>query len=316
MHEPSNDLNDDGLAEEAALWVARMQSADATQADQRDFENWLNADAAHGQAYEEMRHLWGSMGDIDLELSKRRNRISGKATTATLALLCLIGLFLAFARQSGVVDRLQADFYTSVGETKVVTLDDGTQISLNTDTAVQTLYTPGERRVVLLRGEAFFDVAKNPQRPFIVESGTLTALALGTHYAVRSAGNLLAQEVQVEEGEVQVDAAGETTRLVAGDAVTLDDGGKFIRTKQDVANNTAWRDGKLVFSGQSLGEVLKVLERYRHGRIVILDDRAAKLSVSGIFDLRQTDQALHILETNLPVTVTHMSSLMVFVRSR
>ncbi|WP_288430815.1 FecR family protein [uncultured Agrobacterium sp.] len=316
MHEPANDLNDDGLAEEAALWVARMQSADATQVDQRDFEDWLNASAAHGQAYEEMQSLWGSMRGIDLELPKQRKRISGKAATATLALLCLIGLSLFFARQSGVVERLQADFYTSVGETKVVTLDDGTQISLNTDSAVQTRYTPAERRVVLLRGEAFFDVAKNPQRPFIVESGTLTAQALGTHYAVRSAGSLLAEEVQVEEGEVRVDAAGETTRLVAGDAVTLDDAGKFIRTKKDVANNTAWRDGKLAFSGQSLGEVLKVLERYRHGRIVVLDDRAAKLSVSGIFDLRQTDQALHILETNLPVTVTHMSSLIVFVRSR
>lgn len=314
MQKDAND--DDGLAEEAALWVARMQSADATEADKRAFENWLGADIAHRDAYEEMQRLWGTMRDIDIDIPKPREQRIGKTAILSIAAICLIGLSSFLALETGILDRFQADIYTTVGETRVVTLDDGTHVSLNTDTALKTRYTAGERRVVLLRGEAFFDVSKNPQRPFLVESGVLTAQALGTHYAVRAAGDFQSQQVQVEEGEVQVGGPSETARLVAGDAVTLNTEGQFIHSRPDVANNTAWREGKLVFSGQPLSEVLKVLERYRHGRIVILDDRAAKLAVSGVFDLRHTDQALQSLETNLPVTLNRISGLMVFVRSR
>lgn len=195
-------------------------------------------------------------------------------------------------------------------------LEDGTRISLNSDTAIETRYSAHERRVVLLRGEAFFDVAKNPQRPFIVDNNGLKAHALGTHYSVRAGDGSLPQEVQVEEGEVEVKTTSGTARLGAGDVVTMDSDGAIVRSRQDVTNNTAWREGKLVFSGQSLRQVLQILAQYRHGKILVLDDEASRLSVSGIFDLHDTDQALRILESNLPVSVTKLAGMVVLVRSR
>lgn len=308
---------DDGLAEDAALWVARMQSADATEADHNAFRGWLASNPAHQGAYDDMKSVWGDMRDVPFALPADRHRSrSSRAVIATVSLICLFSVAAFLSRETGMIDRLQADHYTSIGETRVITLEDGTVVSLNSDAAVQTLYSEKERRVVLLRGEAFFDVAKNPHRPFIVENNGLRAKALGTHYAVRAAHAALPQEVQVEEGQVEVETPTGVTLLGTGDVATLDSDGKITRSRQDVASNTAWREGKLVFSGQSLQEVLRILAQYRHGRIVILDDAAARLSVSGIFDLKDTDQALHILESNLPLAVTRLSSMMVLVRSR
>jgi transmembrane sensor len=294
-----------------------MQSADATQADHEAFEAWLAENPAHQSAYDDMRSVWGDMRDVPFSFpSARRTPGSGKAVLATVSLICLLCIAAVLSEDAGMIDRLQADYYTSVGETRVVTLEDGTVVSLNSDAAIQTHYSDRERRIVLLRGEAFFDVAKNPERPFIVDNNGLNAKALGTHYAVRAANGALPEEVQVEEGQVEVETQNGIALLGTGDVATLDGNGKIIRSRQDVASNTAWREGKLIFSGQSLREVLKTLAQYRHGRIIILDDAAARLRVSGIFDLKETDQALRILESNLPVAVTRLSSLMVLVRSK
>ncbi|EHH06033.1 FecR iron sensor protein [Agrobacterium tumefaciens CCNWGS0286] len=310
-------LTDDGLVEEAALWVARMQSKDATEAERAAFHVWLRADAAHAAAYEEMQSLWGELGEIDLAPAERqKRRRPRRAMLAGLASLCLIGLAALFAEKSGLKDRWLADYYTGIGETRVLALEDGSRISLNTDTAIAVHYSQKERRITLLRGEAYFDVAKNPERPFIVEDGALTAKALGTHYSVRTGNGALPQEVQVEEGRVEVTTGAEVAVLTPGEAVTLGGDGRLVRARKDVANSMAWRVGKLVFSGQPLREVLDILSQYRRGRIVILDEAAAKQRVSGIFDLKDTDQALTILEESLPVSVSRLSGMLVFVRSR
>ena len=235
---------------------------------------------------------------------------------AGVAGLCLIGLAALFAEKSGLKDRWQADYYTEIGETRLLSLEDGSRISLNTDTAIAVHYSQKERRITLLRGEAYFDVAKNPERPFIVEDGALTAKALGTHYSVRTGNGALPQEVQVEKGRVEVTTGGEIAVLTPGEAVTLGGDGRLVRARKDVANSMAWREGKLVFSGQPLREVLDVLSQYRRGRIVILDEAAARQHVSGIFDLKDTDQALTILEESLPVSISRLSGMLVFVRSR
>ncbi|GAK72070.1 hypothetical protein RRU01S_23_01460 [Agrobacterium rubi TR3 = NBRC 13261] len=316
MRDTESDRAEDGLAEQAALWVARMQSTDASPSDHQDFKDWLASDPSHKEAYEDMAALWGDMRDVRLTSPSDPGAKPSRTVLKTLCLLCLLGAAVLLSRQTGLIDRLQSDHYTSVGETRVLMLEDGTQVSLNSDTAIETRYSDRERRIVLLRGEAFFDVAKNPQRPFIVDNNGLKAQALGTHYGVRAGNGSLPQEVQVEEGEVEVETTSGIERLGAGDVATLDSDGAIVRSRQDVANNTAWREGKLVFSGQSLRQVLQILAQYRHGRIVVLDDTAARLSVSGIFDLHDTDQALRILESNLPVTVTKLSDMMVLVRSR
>lgn len=242
----------------------------------------------------------------------------GKRSKAggAVALLLVVGLGAAL-HQAGVVDRMRADHATTVGEIASIRLQDGSTVTLNTDTALTVRFQGGERRIELLRGEAFFDVAKDPTRPFTVTSGALSATARGTRFDVASAP-ADGVEVQVEEGRVEVAEGARIAMLDAGDAAVRGPSGEIAKTTAaiDVGDATAWRDGKLVVSGRRLGEVLATIERYRRGRIVVLDQRAAKLRVSGTFDLRDTDQAIASIEASLPVTTTRLTGALILIRSR
>jgi transmembrane sensor len=308
---------EDRIAEEAARWVARLQSSDATDQDRQEFQLWLDRDAAHQAAYGEFKNLWADLKDVPIPSDRlKKLRMSRRAATSSIVSIGIIAILSVTLYRMGFVDHMRADYYTVVGEVRSVTLADGSRVDLNTDSAITVRYSQGERTIQLLRGEAFFDVARNPERPFVVDESSLQATALGTQYSVRAASDDSLGTVRVERGRVEVTSHQQQVVLEAGDAANLTAKGVFAVTKADVANETAWRTGKLVFSGQPLHEVLATLERYRRGRIVVLDNAAADQQVSGIFDLKDTDQALRVLEESLPVSVTHLTGLMVVVRSR
>lgn len=301
------------LIEAAAGWVARLQSRDASERDWREFEGWLARDPANRAAYDELHQLWGDLREVPLKpksFGKRRGVLGN-----VLALVFVLALS-AIVYRIGLTDRFRADHYTAIGEVRSVVLDDGTRVDLNTDSAIAIRYSAAKRQIELLRGEAFFDVAKNAARPFVVHEGAWRATALGTRYGVRAATASSDGDVQVEEGSVEVSNGDERLLLAAGDAVSLSGAKRMAVTRTDVANDTAWRMGKLVFSGRPLREVLATLERYRFGRIVVLDEAAAGQMVSGIFDLKDTDQALDVLEGSLPVQVHRLGGMVAIVRSR
>ncbi|MCS0496909.1 FecR family protein [Ancylobacter sp. MQZ15Z-1] len=316
MANKAKQTEDGRRTEEAAGWVARLQSRDATDQDRRDFRAWLARDPANAAAYEELQSLWGDLRAVPIGKDRlKKLRLSRRAIAGNIVAVGLIAVLATTLYQLGFVDRLRADHYTSVGEVGHFTLADGTRVDLNTDSAIRIMYSPAERRIELLRGEAFFDVAKNPARPFVVEDNILSATALGTRYGVRrdDGGG---SDVQVEEGRVEVTSARSQVALGAGDVARVNRDGALDIGTADVSSRVAWREGKLVFSDQPLREVLATLERYRHGRIVVLDEAAAERRVSGIFDLRDTDEALAVLESSLPVTIVHLTGMMVVVRSR
>jgi transmembrane sensor len=308
---------DDRIAEEAARWVARLQSHDATAQDRREFEVWLRRDAAHQAAYDELKSLWVELKDVPIPPNRlKKLRRSRRAVLGNVVAVGVIAVLSAALYRAGFVERMRADHYTAVGEVRGVTLADGSRVDLNTDSAIAVRYSQAERRIELLRGEAFFNVINDPARPFVVDDASLKARALGTRYAVRAPQGTALGDVRVEEGRVEVTGGRDQVVLEAGDAASLSPQGRLTLGKSDVASETAWRSGKLVFSGQPLRDVLAALERYRVGRIVVLDGAAAEQRVSGIFDLNDTDHALRVLEESLPVSVTHLTGLMVVVRSR
>ncbi len=302
---------------EAAGWVARLQSRDATEEDRRRFEIWLGQHPDHHALYESFRSLWGDLKQVPLppdQLKKLRRKKRLSSAGGVAALLMAVAVSTSAFRM-GYVDRWQSDYYTIAGEVRSVELQDGSYIDLNTDTAIAVHYTEQERRIVILRGEAFFDVAHNPDRPFIVQSGGLTATALGTHYAVRTDTGGAEEMVQVQEGRVEVTSSRDHAVLTAGEVAELD-GQDLQLSRQDVDAQTAWRDGKLIFSGQPLQEVLATLARYRNGRIVVVGSDVGSQKVSGIFDVHDTDAALDSLAQNLDVRVTRLTNMLVLVTSR
>ncbi|WP_254701387.1 FecR family protein [Neorhizobium galegae] len=230
-----------------------------------------------------------------------------------IAALLLMGCLGYIANEVGLIARYRSDFYTPVGTVQRIELDDGSVVTLDTDSAIQVRYSQTERRIVLLRGEAFFDVAPNPAHPFVVSGNETQAIALGTHYAVRVGER---DEVMVEEGHVAVTSGSQRAVLDAGGTAHLGADGRLATGSGDVANLTSWRSGKLVFSGRPLGEVLGLIGRYRHGSIMVLDDEAAQLQVSGVFAINDVDQAFEALEQSLPIRIIRLADWVTLVRSR
>ena len=315
MHTEDRDGEDDRVAEEAAGWVARLQSSDATDDDREQFSRWLAIDPSHGVFYEELKALWARLKDVPVAPDRlaKIHKSRGGTLSVIAVVFAAASLFAVF--QTGFLDRLRSDFATSVGEVRSVTLSDGSRVDLNTDTAISLSFSDKERRVTLLRGEAFFDVKSNPQRPFVVVEGRLTAEALGTRYGVSSAAGDNVGSVQVLEGRVQVGGATADVILRGGEGVRVDRSGKSTVYSIE-EDDLAWRSGRLVFSQRPLTEVLTALDRYRRGQIFLLDREAGRQPVSGIFDVRDADQALDSLQQNLPLRVTRLPGGIVVVRSR
>ncbi|GJE56453.1 MULTISPECIES: FecR family protein [Methylobacterium] len=298
---------EDPIDEEAAGWVARLSSSDATDADRAAFEAWRSADPAHAEAHAEMDALWRRLG----RLPDPRPRPGPPKTLAGIAVALLLGGALAY--QAGLVDRLRADLWSGVGSIEHATLADGSRVHLNTDTAIALHFSETERGVELLRGEAVFDVVPDPKRPFVVSHGGLSARAVGTRFVVRVDG--ADSPVGVAEGRVEVVAAGRHAMLSAGEAVRVGDDAALAVSAANVDRSTAWREGRLVFAGQSLATVLAELDRYRHGRIVLLDRRLGERRVTGVFDPRETDDALDVIAATMGVRIRRLSPLLVLVGS-
>lgn len=296
---------DDPVYEAAALWVARLTSADAAEEDRRAFEEWRSADPAHAEAFAEMEEWRRAMGRTpDPRVAKRR-------TPKGLAAIAAIGLAGALAYQHGAFDRLRSDAWTSVGEIERLTLADGSRADLNTDTAIRLHFTPIERTVELLRGEAAFDVVPDPARPFVVRGAGVSARAVGTRFFVRVGAE---EPVGVEEGRVGVTTDAGAVEIGAGEIAALGEGGRPSAAKRDVARSMAWRDGLLRVSGEPLADVLAELDRYRSGRIFALDAGLGARRFSGTLDLRDTDAALSVLAAGMGLRITRVTPLLVLIR--
>lgn len=298
---------EDPVHEAAAAWVARLSSPDATDRDRDACTAWRAADPAHEAAYAEMDALWRKLGQVPDPRQRRRT----PKGLAGLAVLLVLGGALAF--QLGLIDRLRSDLWSGVGDIVHATLADGSRIDLNTDTAVALHFSAGERAVELLRGEAHFDVAPDPGRPFVVRGDGLSVRAVGTRFFVRADG--ADNPVGVVEGRVEVTGAGRPLRVSAGETVRRAEAKGLSVAMASLDRETAWREGRLRFSGERLSTVLTELNRFRHGRIVLLDAAAGERRVTGAFDPRDTDEALDALGSTLGVRITRLSPLLVLVGS-
>jgi transmembrane sensor len=226
-------------------------------------------------------------------LPRRWERL-GRGLSGVAALAACLLLF-ALAPEISIA--LRADY---VGDTKGITtidLPDSSRVTLNRDSAIRLHFGNGLRQVELLRGEAFFEVRPDPQRPFQVLAEGGVSEAVGTTYAVRrgEAGVTVA----VSEGRVAVTAgggpapaialrAGEGLRYAADGRL----GGKF---PLDVERELAWRRGKVVFVDRPLAEALAELERYHPGEILLLGDEHGFQPISGVVDLDRLDQGIAAL---------------------
>ncbi|MGH8547061.1 MAG: FecR family protein [Methylococcales bacterium] len=304
----SNGASDRDLHEQASRWLLRQEAEDFSDRERAQLECWLEVDDRHRRAFQEMATLWGQ---LDLAARYQQSHCNGdrhNAGSKPGGLREWIGLSLAAAavivlmllEYPHLAIRWQADFYTGHGQIRSLNLADGSQVRLNTDSALNIRYSEGLREVELLQGEAYFQVQPNPSRPFRVIAGNTLATALGTAYVVRR--EQPAGAITVTEGRVEVQQRpnrnqpiSKSVEVTAG--ATLDFTDSRLSDASHPADHyrvTAWMRGKIIFDGEALEQVIAELSRYHPGYILITGDELKQRRVSGVFS---TDDPVHIVES-------------------
>jgi transmembrane sensor len=204
------------------------------------------------------------------------------ASVALVAVLAGGGLAAWYA-----IERSHVDIYaTHVGEFQRVSLGDGSTIELNTDSEVRVRYTSNERHVDLTRGEALFHVAKNPTRPFDVDAGETTVLAVGTAFSVRLHDEKRVDQVDVvvSEGRIAINPPSSQT-YSAGTVATVRNGRVDATTlsSDDITGRLMWTTGRLVFQGEKLGDVVAEINRYNERKLLVNDPDISGLRIGGNF---------------------------------
>ncbi|OLS59555.1 FecR family protein [Pseudomonas putida] len=290
----------------AQYWVVRLTSGDVAPADIAAARAWCAEDPAHQRAFVDARRLWQLSGHLQAPAIQRRSPTWAWATAAVL----LIALGLGLVRQQA----WDADYHTGLGEQQRITLADGSHVLLDSDSAIDVSLYGDRREITLRKGEALFEVAHDPQRPFQVRTGDLGATALGTVYAVRKRGD--DAQVTVARGRVAVKDAGASLVLGAGEQVSRLNGALGDKQTVDTAKALAWQHGRLVFEMAPLPDVLAELQRYRPGYLLIGDDSLRTLKVSGSFRLDRLEDALGTLEQAFPLRVQRYTDYLLVLQPR
>lgn len=309
------------IEEQAANWLARRDAGGWTQPQQAELDAWLQAATAHRVAYLRLAHAWQRADRLTLLRDPCRpsvaapgwglvwSRFSSRRMAAGLLLAAALGGVLA---ASGLL-RPGTGYSTALGETKSVALADGSRVALNTDTRLRARMADGQRTVWLERGEAYFEVTHDAQRPFVVEAGSSRVTVLGTRFSVRRDGEQL--KVVVAEGRVQVAAVGATggagpdsaaaTVITRNDALVLAHGQAAVThgSAEQVANQLVWRQGRLVLDDMTLAQAAAEFNRYNSVKLVITDATAAELRIGGSFNVDNVQGFARLLQQGFGLKV-------------
>lgn len=280
----------------AADWAARLDRQ-LSPAEDAELNAWLEADPRHAGAfararavslYSERAGALGTQFDPDHfakpaaapNLSRRR-MLWGGAMAAGFGGVTIAGL--------GYASRGEA-YSTHRGEMRVVTLADGSMVSLNTASRIKVVYSHGRRLIRLEEGEALFDVARDAARPFIVRAGDTDVAAIGTSFTVQHLAGVPV-EVMVRTGIVEIRRPkAEPVRLTANTRALapVSGGGQGAVLTAAVApveleRALAWREGRIAFEGVSLRDAAEQFRRYSDTQIVITDPSIAREEITGLF---------------------------------
>lgn len=289
-------------------WFLRLKAEPSCPDLTADFQRWLRQSGEHRRAWQYALRTWQLMGETAPAhehlwadapraevIAVARRRWHRPAIGAAAAMAAILLLFLA---GPSLLIRMQADHITATGENRRVALEDGTVIELGGDSAIRTEMSAAGRHVILLSGEAFFDVAHDPARPFTVEAGGVKVLVVGTAFDVRLAGEETTVELERGVVQVSIDEAREkrNVRLLPGEmAVVNSREGTLTRNTIQPDQVAAWRSGRIFVKGASIGTVAEQLQRYHTAWIVVPDRKLASLKVTGLYDLGDPDSALKAL---------------------
>lgn len=323
----------DEMLEAASMWRQRMDRDDWSVEDDARLEIWLQADERHAAAFETIGDVRGVFEDNAAlpELIAARRAVLGRfqrraasprvgwravwgwggRAAAAFAVAAVLGVAAVSVATRGDVYR------TGLGERRVVVLEDGSVLSLDAMSVVSVRYSDAERRLILKRGQARFDVAHDTSRPFSVIARDRKVIATGTAFNI----DMVSPEVRVTLIEGRVLVLPEVRGLLStpsssAKAVELQPGQALVAsatqpgnivTQTEIGEATAWQEGQLLFEDEPLGQAVERVNRYTSRKISVADAEAAAIKISGGFNAGDVKTFLEALDGFVPVRAVYES---------
>ncbi|MGV6872019.1 FecR family protein [Pseudochelatococcus sp. B33] len=313
-------------------WLVTLQGAPEDEGLRGRFEAWRNADPAHAKAYALVAGVWdlpemdvvadrlvaraehGRAGSAPVvsEYGRPNRKLLRKAIMAAAAVA-----LLAVGIQQYPALRLQwrADYVTATGFRDEISLPDGSRMILNTASAVALDFEGGNRSVMLLQGEAYFDVVPDPARPFRVTAVFSEVEVTGTAFSVRTEDDQ--DTVVLEHGHVDVallPARTDLASLEPGESITATATALSAVRKTDPATSLAWLHGRLVFEDQPFGRVIDEIGRYYGYPVIVANGRLGRVKISGNYRLDNPEGVIRSLATAAGASVTRIPGGILLLR--
>ncbi len=320
MSREGDDRDAGEVAEEAAGWFVRLRDEDAPHEAWLAFERWLGASPAHAAAYERLEALWVELdqvppglikapgaaandstptaqGRADRGLPRRAWLAAGAGLAATVALA-------VFGAASWVQDPAYVAYDTAPGQTRDITLADGSHLRLNADSHIQVSLGRRARRVRMTDAEATFDVTHDPRRPFLIAVGDRAVKVVGTQFNLRRRDGRI--DLTVRRGVVEVRPAGDEgstpARVRVGQRLTHREGSVASQVAPaDPEEAFAWTRGQLIYRDAPLSEVAADLSRSLGASVNTADRAAATLRFTGVLTIDDTASVVRRLEAFAPI---------------
>jgi transmembrane sensor len=299
---------------EAIRWQSRLSDKKCSDKVKQDFDHWLASSPENADAFQMIQYFWDQLEDLqsaaEPELKEARcfakkSQASRRYRNITLTLLLLV-FGLVAAQPNLALKTVSRHYQTARGDTVSINLSDGGSIKLNTDSDIRVADIFSWRKAWLEKGEAWFTIHHNSQKPFEVFAGKGHIWDIGTQFNVLNESNKTT--VTVQEGEVALGTDNiEELTLTASQQSGFDNQGNVLE-KTEISPELigSWRSGVLIFQNQSLTEVLKQLSRYHQAEFTVLDPGIQGLAISGRFSTTDLNETLNTLASGMNLNIKQL----------
>lgn len=305
-------------AEAVAWFVDREDTSEISEETQTTFDAWLAESPKHLLAYWRVEAGWDRARLIAAPHDLRgRARLGAPSSVrrdwklwfgrlTAIAAVVIAGVVIGFQ----YLDRNTITYATPLGGSRTVVLTDGSRIELNTDTLIRVSTQMENREVELVRGEAYFRVTHDPAHPLVVTMGDERLVDVGTEFLVREDGDRM--KIGLVEGSVRLESGNDwfhsaQATLQPGD-IAVATTGKILITEgagSELADDLAWRSGRLVFRHATLGEAAAEFNRYNEEKLVVSDPGVAELRFSSVFPVHDIEAFARVAKKSLGLKVAH-----------
>lgn len=322
--------------DEASLWIARLDRGLSDQ-EEKELNEWLKNDVENQRVLVKLAHLWDKMDRLMLlsdvfQVAKTKKKIPVYQYAAACFFMLTLGVGLWFLHWGKLHESTESIYQTSIGGLQQVELSDGSTLILNTDSQVKVVYSQKQRLVFLNRGEIHIDVAHAPDRPLSVIAGSKVVQAVGTAFDVRMINpekvRLWVTEGRVLVTERQLDNIVPLQKIeeLSADVIAVSKGEKMILTavskkvekveEIDMSAQLSWRQGNIVFRGETLDEAVLEFSRYSDKKFIIADESLRNVRVAGVFKIGDTDRLLNTLKSNFSIEYQYGENGKIFLSSK